>query len=65
MDGNCSRCHRKPVRYHNTLDMGGSITFVADTDGNSCHVEDLHTYTECNLCEDCQQKLQEFMGCVV
>lgn len=65
MDGMCSRCHSKPARYNNTLDMGGTIKVVANTDWTNCHEECVHTYTECNLCEECQRKLQEFMGCVV
>lgn len=61
MNGECSRCHSKPARYNNTLDMGGSVKVVANTDWSNCHEEYAHSYVECNLCEDCQRKLHEFM----
>ena len=65
MDGMCSRCHNKPARYHNTLDMGGTVKVVANTDWTNCHEEYAHSFVDYSLYEDCQRKLQEFMGCVV
>lgn len=61
MNGECSHCHSKPARYNNTLDMGGSVKVVANTDWSNCHEEYAHSYVNYNLCEDCQRKLHEFM----